>query len=78
MEEQDTTETTKSTNTTNLVRLTWTCPEQGIRRQAWFTTNNKASQFARKEKISDEAHFELVEIPKKKLELCEWLNQNSG
>lgn len=78
MSEEIDTQDTKTKNTTNLVRLTWACPEQGIRRTAWFTTNNKASQFARKEKISDEAHFELVEIPKKKLELCEWLNQNFG
>jgi hypothetical protein len=66
----------KTKNTNTLVRLTWTCPEQGIKRTAWFTTNNKASQFAREEDISDEANFEIVDIPKKKLDLCEWLNNN--
>ena len=69
-------ETTKTKNCNTLIRLRWTCPEQGIRKTAWFTTNNKAMSFARKEKIADEAHFEQVDVPKKKVDICEWLNQN--
>ena len=33
-------------------------------------------RFARREKISDSAHFDLVEIPKTRLALCEWLNKH--
>lgn len=55
-----------------LHRVSWSS-EDG-REQRWFTTWNKAMQFARRERIADNAHFDQVEIPKTKVELCEWLN----
>lgn len=58
-----------------LHRVSWSCPDEG-RRQEWFTTWNKAMQFARRERIADNAHFDQVEIPKTKVELCEWLNKH--
>jgi hypothetical protein len=63
--------------TTTLHRLSWKCPEEG-RQYAWFTTANKAMQFARRMKIADEARFDMVEIPKTRVELCKWLNNNTN
>jgi hypothetical protein len=45
-------------------------------RQEWFTTWNKAMAFARREKIADNAHFDVVEIPKTRVGLAAWLNRN--
>ena len=67
--------TKKAVRTTTLHRICWSCPDTG-RRQEWFTTAAKAMRYARREKIADEAHFDLVEIPKTRLALCEWLNEN--
>jgi hypothetical protein len=61
--------------TTTLHRLSWKCPEEG-RRQEWFTTAAKAMRFARREKIADVAHFDMVEIPKTRVGLADWLNVN--
>lgn len=61
--------------TTTLHRLSWKCPEEG-RRQEWFTTAAKAMRFARRERIADEAHFDMVEIPKTRVGLADWLNTN--
>lgn len=58
-----------------LHRVFWSCPDEG-RRQEWFTTANKAIAFARKQRISDEAMFSVVEVPKTKQELAEWLNEH--
>jgi len=67
--------TKKTVRTTTLHRICWSCPDQG-NRQEWFTTAAKAMRYARREKIADEAHFDMVEIPKTRLALCEWLNEN--
>jgi hypothetical protein len=45
-------------------------------RQEWFTTWNKAMAFARRERIADNAHFDVVEIPKTRVGLCAWMNKN--
>lgn len=60
---------------TVLHRVSWNCPDLG-RRQAWFSTWNKAMRFARREGIADGAHFDQVEIPRTKIALAEWLNRN--
>ena len=67
--------TKKTTGVITLHRIRWSCPDMG-RRQEWFTTAAKAMRYARREKIADEAHFDMVEIPKTRLALCEWLNEN--
>ena len=68
--------TTKRTGrAVTLHRVCWSCPDLG-NRQEWFTTAAKAMRYARREKISDQAHFSIVEIPKTRLALCEWLNRN--
>jgi len=33
-------------------------------------------RYARREKIADQALFDMVEIPKTRLALCEWLNEH--
>lgn len=58
-----------------LHRVSWNCPDDG-RRQEWFTTWNKAMRFARREGIADAARFDQVEIPRTKVGLAEWLNEN--
>lgn len=58
-----------------LHRVCWNDPGNG-RMQQFFTTVNKAMRFARRERISDEAHFDVVEIPRTKLGMAEWLNAN--
>lgn len=58
-----------------LHRVFWSCPDEG-RRQEWFTTANKAMAFARRHKISDEAMFSTVVVPRTKAALAEWLNEN--
>lgn len=65
----------KTIRTTALHRVSWSCPDLG-NRQAWFTTWNKAMRFARKERIADSAAFGIVEIPKTRVALCDWLNQH--
>lgn len=62
---------------TVLHRVSWHCPDDGNRQQ-WFTTANKAMKFARREKISDGCRFDMVEIPRTKVELAAWLNENFG
>ena len=62
-------------NAVTLHRVSWSDPDIGNRQQ-WFTTWNKAMQFARREGISDGASFDQVEIPKTRIALCEWLNKN--
>jgi hypothetical protein len=59
-----------------LHRVSWSCPNEGGR-QEWFTTWNKAMAFARRERISDGATFDQVEVPRTKLELCDWLNRHA-
>jgi hypothetical protein len=68
--------TTKRTGrVVTLHRICWSCPDQG-NRQEWFTTAAKAMRYARREKIADQAHFSMVEIPTGRLALTEWLNEN--
>jgi hypothetical protein len=46
-------------------------------RQEWCTTEAKAILFARRERIpADSLVIDLVEIPKTKVKLCEWLNKH--
>jgi hypothetical protein len=59
-----------------LHKVVWPCPETRTPRFAWFTTWNKAMKFARQQGISDTAAFAVVEVPKSKIGLCEWLNEN--
>lgn len=61
-------------SSTTLHRVCWSCPDWG-HRQEWFTTWNKAMAFARREKIADNAHFDVVEIPKTRVGLAVWLNK---
>ena len=58
-----------------LHRVRWHDSDLGNRQQ-WFTTANKAMQFARREKISDSAYFDIVAIPRTKLGMAEWLNKH--
>lgn len=60
-----------------LHRVLWNCPDYG-RRQEWFTTWTQAMRFARREGISDGASFDQVDIPRTKVELCKWLNENAN
>jgi hypothetical protein len=60
----------------SLYRVSWDCPDQGMR-QEWCTTEAKAIRFARRERIpADSLVVDLVEIPKTKVKLCEWLNKH--
>ena len=61
-------------SSTILHRVCWSCPDMG-NRQEWFTTWNKAMAFARRERIADNAHFDVVEIPKTRVGLAVWLNK---
>jgi hypothetical protein len=62
-------------SSTTIHRVCWNCPDMG-NRQEWFTTWNQAMAFARREKIADNAHFDVVEIPKTRVGLAAWLNKN--
>ena len=44
-------------------------------KKACVTTWNKAMAFARRERIADNAHFDVVEIPKTRVGLAVWLNK---
>jgi hypothetical protein len=70
-------DTIKTGRTVLLHRVCWSCSDHG-NRQEWFTTWNQAMRFARREKISDCAYFDTVEVPTGKRALAEWLNNNAA
>jgi hypothetical protein len=45
----------------------------GVTRE-WFTTFNAAQRRLRKLKLSDESDVKIIEAPKSKVRLVEWLN----
>lgn len=47
----------------------------GVTRE-WFTTLNKADKRLRQLKLTDSERVNVVEVPKTKIGLVEWLNTN--
>lgn len=45
----------------------------GITRE-WFTTHNQAMKRLRKLKLQDSESVKVMNVPKTKLQLCDWLN----